>query len=231
MTFREEPYADTRDMYAVHTLFRREYALMPALVRSVAANDKERSGIVADHIELVNTVLHHHHRVEDKHLWPRLLDRGSKDVASIVHVMEDQHQRLETMIAQVDGATRSWRSSADSKSGATLADALDRMIALLDDHMGMEEERILPMVEKYITAAEWDMMVQEAAAETPRENIPLIFGMVMYEGDPEVIRQILSQMPPEMRPLVKEQASKAFASHSERVHGTATPPRIKRSAA
>jgi hypothetical protein len=55
--------------------------------------------------------------------------------------------------------------------------------------------------------------------------------MVMYEGDPEVIQLILSQMPPEMRAVMKEQASRAFASHSERVHGTATPPRIKRSAA
>jgi hemerythrin-like domain-containing protein len=218
-------------MYAVHTLFRREFSLMPALVRGVAARDKERSEIVADHILLMNTVLHHHHRAEDKHLWPRLLDRGSKDVASVVHVMEGQHENLETMIAEVDEATRSWRSSAAPESGKALADALDRMISLLNDHMGVEEERILPMVEKYITAAEWDLMVREGAAETPRENIPLIFGMVMYEGDPEVIQLILSQMPPEMRAVMKEQASRAFASHSERVHGTATPPRIKRSAA
>jgi hemerythrin-like domain-containing protein len=218
-------------MYAVHTLFRREFSLMPALVRGVAARDKERSEIVADHILLMNTVLHHHHRAEDKHLWPRLLDRGSKDVASVVHVMEGQHENLETMIAEVDEATRSWRSSAAPESGKALADALDRMISLLNDHMGVEEERILPMVEKYITAAEWDLMIREGAAETPRENIPLIFGMVMYEGDPEVIQLILSQMPPEMRAVMKEQASRAFASHSERVHGTATPPRIKRSAA
>jgi hemerythrin-like domain-containing protein len=215
-------------MYAVHTFFRREFGLMPALVRGVTARDKERSQIVADHLELLNTVLHHHHRAEDKHLWPRLLDRGSKDVASLVHVMEGHHESVETMIAEVDGATRSWRSSAASQSGEALADALDRMISLLNDHMGMEEEFILPIVEKYITAAEWDLMVQEGAAETPRENIPLIFGMVMYEGDPAVVHRILSQMPTEVRAVMKEQASQAFASHAQRVHGTATPPRITR---
>jgi hemerythrin-like domain-containing protein len=231
MTSSEEPYADTRDMYAVHTLFRREFALMPALVRGVTDRDEERAEIVADHIELLNRVLHHHHRAEEKHLWPKLLDRGSKDIASIVHVMEGQHENLETMISEVDWAARSWRTSAAPETGEALAGALDRMISLLNDHMGMEEVYILPIVEKYITAAEWDRMVREGAAETPRENVPLIFGMVMYEGDPEVIRQILSQMPPEMRLAMKEQASRAFASHSERVHGTATPPRIKRSAA
>jgi hemerythrin-like domain-containing protein len=218
-------------MYAVHTLFRREFALMAALVRGVRARDTERAQIVASHIDLMNTVLHHHHRAEDKHLWPRLLDRASKDIASIVRVMEGQHQALETIIAEVGGAARSWRSSAAPEAGDALADALDRMFFLLNDHMGMEEVYLLPIIEKYITAAEWDQMVQEGAAETPRESIPLIFGMIMYEGDPEVIRRILFQMPPEMRAVMTEQASRAFASHSERVHGTATPPRIRRSAA
>jgi hypothetical protein len=30
------PYADTRDMYTIHVLFRREFALLPGLVQSVS---------------------------------------------------------------------------------------------------------------------------------------------------------------------------------------------------
>jgi hypothetical protein len=33
MTTPGGPYADTRDMYMVHTMLRREFALLPALVR------------------------------------------------------------------------------------------------------------------------------------------------------------------------------------------------------
>jgi DUF438 domain-containing protein len=188
---------------------------------------KERSQVLADHIELLISLLHHHHRGEDKHLWPKLLDRGPGEVAAIVDLMEDQHKRLERLIAEIHAAIRIWRRSAASESGKALADALDQVNPLLNEHMGMEEERILPIVEKYVTSAEWSLMVQEGAAEAPQESASLLFGMFMYESDPDVIQEVLSQMPPEARPVMKERASQAFASHSERVHGTATPPRGK----
>jgi len=70
------PYADTSEMYLVHAVFRREFALLPGLVRAVAAGDVERAGIVADHAELLTVLLHEHHSAEDAMLWPRLLALG-----------------------------------------------------------------------------------------------------------------------------------------------------------
>ncbi|MEV6868746.1 hypothetical protein AB0M44_48230 [Streptosporangium subroseum] len=64
MTTTDEQYADIREMYMVHTVFRWEFALLPALVRGVTAGDEERSQIIADHIGLLNSVLHHHHHGE-----------------------------------------------------------------------------------------------------------------------------------------------------------------------
>lgn len=40
MSTANEPLADARDMFAAHTLFRREFGLMPGLVRAVADGDK-----------------------------------------------------------------------------------------------------------------------------------------------------------------------------------------------
>jgi iron-sulfur cluster repair protein YtfE (RIC family) len=227
LTISNEPYADTRDMYLVHMVFRREFGLLPGLVRGVTPGDKERTLVVADHIALMTLVLHHHHHAEDTHLWPKLLGRGSQDVAAIVHIVEGHHENLEAILGEVDAATRLWRSSAESEYGEALAVALDRLIPPLKEHMDVEEARILPIVEKHITAAEWNQMVEEAGSEIPQETLPLIFGMLMYEGDPDVIQDILSNMPPEVRPVMNEIAPRAFASHSARVHGTATPPRIR----
>jgi hypothetical protein len=50
MTMARGPLSDARDMFAVHTMFRREYGSMPDLVRAVAAGDKQRAAVVADHI-------------------------------------------------------------------------------------------------------------------------------------------------------------------------------------
>ena len=58
-------------------------------------------------------------------------------------------------------------------------------------------------------------------------EFPLILGMMMYEGEPAVIQKVLSQLPEDVRPFVAQAARQAFAAHSERVHGTATPVRSR----
>jgi hemerythrin-like domain-containing protein len=209
-------------MFAVHTMFRREFGLMPSLVRAVTADDKRRVAVVADHITMLNQVLHLHHAGEDKHIWPRLRERGSEEIASIVGVMEEQHEAIHKGYLQVNEALGSWRESASAEAG----DALDQIIPLLDEHLALEEERVVPLIEKYITAAEYALLPQEGNVETPPEKLPTIFGMMMYEGVPEVIDRIVTEMPAEVQPVIKDLATNAYAAYAKELYGTATPPRV-----
>ena len=52
MNVEEQLHFDGREMLMVHDVFRREFALMPAVVRGVAVGDHNRAQIVTDHIEL-----------------------------------------------------------------------------------------------------------------------------------------------------------------------------------
>lgn len=124
-------------------------------------------------------------------------------------MMEGHHESLEMMIAEVSVAARTMRSRAIAASITALADVLERMCPLLNEHMSVEEERVLPLLDTYITAAEWSRMAQDGAAQTSPADFPLIFGMVMYEGDPDVIRHMLSNVSSEARPGVMETASRA----------------------
>jgi hypothetical protein len=47
MTAINEPLADPRDMFAAHTMFRREFALIPALVRDPTVGDRPHTTLVA----------------------------------------------------------------------------------------------------------------------------------------------------------------------------------------
>jgi hypothetical protein len=60
-----EPHFDGREMLILHDMFRREFALMPGLVRGVAAGDRERAQVIAAHITYVSTILHHRHHGKD----------------------------------------------------------------------------------------------------------------------------------------------------------------------
>jgi hypothetical protein len=135
----EQPHFDGSDMLMMHDMFRREFALMPGLVGGVAAGDHDRAQIIGDHIEGVSTVLHHHHIGEDGNIWPLLLDRCGESAAPLVGLMEDQHQRVATLVGEVEHA-----------------------IVIL---------------------------------------------------------------PAEIRTVIKQLAASTFADHSQRVHGSATPPR------
>jgi hemerythrin-like domain-containing protein len=212
------PYADTSDMPKVHAMFRREFALMPGLVRSVSAEDHERAQAMADHIRLVSLVLHHHHSGEDAVLWPRLLTRAPREIDPVVHLVEDQHQTIEDLLADVTALLGTWTSGHKIEDGESLAVALEKLAAALYEHMAIEERLVLPIAARHIFASEWQQMVADGAARIPPEAGPVIAGMLMYEGGLDVV-------PPEMRAPLAERAPRAYAAHCERVYGTPTPPR------
>ena len=48
-----ERLTDVSDMYVVHRVFRREFVLIPQLVRQVAAGDTARAAVVGEHARLI----------------------------------------------------------------------------------------------------------------------------------------------------------------------------------
>jgi hemerythrin-like domain-containing protein len=218
-----EPLADVRDMYMAHTMFRREIGLAPALIRGVAPGDVERVAVVADHLQIVDNSLHHHHTAEDRHLWPRLTERAGDAAEPVVRVMEAQHGAIDKLLDEVRTGLADWRDTADPTLGASLADTAAELYERLVEHLAVEEEQALPLIERHITAAEWGLMIADGAGDADPAQIPLIFGMMAYEADPAVVRDIIAQMPPEVSGVIGDLAARAYAAHALRVHGTETP--------
>lgn len=221
-----EPLADVRDMHMAHTMFRREIGLAPALIRGVADGDVERAATVADHLGLVDTVLHHHHVAEDTHIWHRLVERAGAEAEPVVRVMEDQHDGIDKLLDEVRTGLAHWRGTADAAHGAALADTTDRLFDRLVEHLAVEEDLAVPLIAQHVTAAEWAQMIGDNAADVAPEQMPLIFGLMAYEADPDTIRDVIAGMPPEISGVIGGLAADAYAAHAQRVHGTATPARI-----
>ena len=194
--------------------------------RAVAAGDKQRTMLVADHVALVRNVLDLHHSGEDKHIWPRLRERGTEEIASIVGVMEEQHGAIHHGLLQLTVAVESWRDSASAQTRDALADAVGQFLPVMKEHLALEEARVVPLIEKYITAAEYALLPQEGNAEVPQDKLPTIFGMIMYEGDPAVIDAIVAEMPAEIQPVIKDVAVLAYAAYAQQLYGTAGPARV-----
>ena len=217
------PGVDTRDMLVIHDSIRRQFGQAAALVRRVAPGDTGRAAVVADHVDLLGALLHHHHTGEDRLLWPVLHPRVPADVAETVARMESQHDGITEAQATVTDSVAAWRTGAGEDEREALATALERLLGRITEHLAAEEQYILPLAAQHMSPDEWQRLGEEGISGLPKHQLPLVFGMVMYRADPEVIRGILSHAPLLPRLLMPWLAPRTYARYARRLHGTTTP--------
>lgn len=214
---------DTRDMIVVHTALRREFQLAPGLVRGTPVGDTARVSTVVEHLKLITGLLHLHHAEEDRLLWPKLLDRAPTQVAAVVTLMRTQHEQIHALVASVEALVARWRGGAGAAVRGDLADVLEQLSRVLDEHLADEEEHILPLAARWLSASEWNQLGEAAMAQLPQKKLPLLFGMLMYEANPDVISAMLAHAPLLPRLLMPVLGPRAYARHARTLHGTAKP--------
>ena len=72
-----------------------------------------------------------------------------------------------------------------------------------------------------LTQAEWDELGQKGMGGIPKSKLPMIFGMIMKDGDPEVIREMLSHAPLVPRLLLPFAGPRAYTRYARRLYGAA----------
>lgn len=177
---------DTADMLMIHRLFRWLFGDAPGLVRGVAAGDTARAEVVGAHIEQIVAGLHLHHQGEDLLLWDLLESRAP---ACALHVgqMRTQHQAISDQLDEVRTHLSAWRSSASAEDRERLAAFLDRVLDTLTQHLGQEEDQIVPVASTSLTQAEWDQLGKHGMSQIPPNQLMI------------QLRAMLESMPPEDR--------------------------------
>ena len=211
---------DPREMRVLHSVYRREFWLAPSLIRGVADGDTARAVVVDRHLDLVEGALEEHHNAEDEVLWPLLLDRVPVDVAPLVRRMDAQHQLVTTALSRIKAQRRIWVQEARAAVGVDVAEQYQSLYHALVEHLDDEETNIMPLVAQHLTVAEWRRRARHSSGGKKLSEIPLMFGMMQYEGDAEVIA---AMVPQPVRSVLGVLGRRAFGRHSRGVYGTATP--------
>lgn len=211
---------DTWEMVVVHRAFRREFRLMPGLLRGVPASDTARSELVGDHIAMWSDALHHHHESEDDFLWPKLLDRVGSLNTELVRRMEAQHKVVADGLSTVDALLPRWRSAADKATGEELAKTLADVSAAVDEHLGEEEKEVLPLVSIYITQAEWAELGKRGAGSMPKGPKGFVMlGSILEEASPSERTRFLGLIPPPVRVIYKLLGAGMYRRAKAKLHG------------
>ena len=79
---------------------------------------------------------------------------------------------------------------------------LSRLVSALVEHLDAEESRLLPIMARHITEPEWAEFTARGMEAIPKKQMFLGFGMMLYEGDPEVIAIEMRSVPAPVRALL-----------------------------
>jgi hypothetical protein len=205
---------DTRDMVIVHRMFRRECALLPKLVAAVGGGDLARVRAVAGHAGEVLDMLHHHHVGEDELLWPRLSAR-TRIHADVLSRMDSQHQGLAVLLEHAATSFTAWQHAPTAPATAALTTLLEQLSAGLNEHFDEEEAAVLPVVERVVTAAEYQEVGQRGLVSIPLTRRLVVLGYLL-EG--ATLRNKPTSWPPYPHPPDWPSAS------SEHAYTAARPP-------
>ncbi|HTZ15768.1 MAG TPA: hemerythrin domain-containing protein [Mycobacterium sp.] len=189
---------DTSDMVIVHRMFRRECALLPQLVAAVPAGDVARARTVARHAREVLDMLHHHHLGEDELLWPRLSAR-TRFHTDLLARMDSQHHGLAVLLEHAATALSAWQDAPTAHTCTPLTTLLQEISNGLDEHFDEEEAEILPIVERVITAAEYNEVGQRGLVSIPLTRRLIVLGYLLEDATPRERTDFLAAIPAPVR--------------------------------
>ena len=209
--------ADLTIMIAAHDAFRRDLTRLARAAATAVLADPARRRSIAAGWDLFKRELHIHHTAEDEIIWPVLRPRlaHSEAALSVLDAMEEEHERIDPLLAAVDAAFAQ-RTSGGAAGGAAgqadddwpgedrLADVIDALVSSLTGHLAHEERDGLPLIGVALTAAEWRNVGFKMARKNGMSAGGEMFAWILDGAGSDAGRSAaLGQLPPPLRLLYR----------------------------
>lgn len=189
------PLADTSDMIGLHRVFRDACLHGPVMIRNSRLDDGDRVEAVATYIDNVLRLLHAHHETEDELMTPRLVQRATPEEAAEVERVGAQHGPVLAAIENAERAASAWRSQPAPDTAAVAAETLAALNVELIRHLDDEEQTVLPIAARYMTAPEWGEMPQHGMQTFTGDKVWLIMGLIREQMTAEQVSMMDAHMP------------------------------------
>jgi hemerythrin-like domain-containing protein len=216
------PMADSRDMFVVHDMFRRQFKAIPGLVSGVRAGDAQVA-IVADHVTFMVAFLHMHHEGEDMFVWPKLLDRIPINIDPLILTMEDQHAALAKALDDLKVKAGEWRKTCSVQEREAVADAATELLARIAEHLNQEEREVLPLIDRYLTEKEWKKVGGSGLKKMSFGQLRVAFGMILSGSTPEQVKIMRDTIPLAPWTLFSLTGPRAYVKYAQRLHAAYVP--------
>ena len=199
-----------QQMVVIHRVFRREFGLLPALIRGVAADDLERAKDVADHASGLLRFVHIHHSGEDELLWPVLLERVAVE-SDLIMRMEHQHEHVAALLPHAQELLPAWAAAPSPERGAELAATFEEIAAALERASGRGgEPRSCRSSRRTSPSANGNAWASTPAGICHRQTLMASLAAIVEEADDEERLMFTAALPPPVLTMFVEQAEPAY---------------------
>ena len=165
-----------------HHGFRRDIALFKgALASSAGVDGAPRIEALQEEWKGFHAKLHGHHQVEDNGVFPGIKAQHA-ELGDVIAELVADHKRLDPMLEAGERAFA--KLPATAEAAAIVAD----MAALLDKHLGLEEQKVVPLLRGANT---FPPPGSDAEAELYAEG----FAWACHGISPQVLEQVYKMLP------------------------------------
>ncbi|MEW2195387.1 hemerythrin domain-containing protein [Streptomyces microflavus] len=216
-TEKNEKMADSRDMIGAHDAMRREFGALPELIAGVPTGDAHGTDVVAGHVLLMVDFLHAHHTSEDDHVWPRLRERCPDDVGPLIETMDQQHASIDDELKALAAGGRRWQATADASDRDAVAAVAERLLPALYEHLALEEEQILPLIDRHLTEHEWKTTVEASLSKVSFARRLLMLGMALHGASQEQAQLLRAAVPAVVWHAGRPLGTRFYRTHRNRL--------------
>jgi hemerythrin-like domain-containing protein len=190
---------DMTMMLVIHDALRRDLESI-ARASAVAGDDPFRLHATHFGWELFKRFLTIHHTAEDDVLWPRLRARVADrpDDLALLDAMEQEHSRIEPLIAAIDAAL------TDPEGGSErLPGLVDGLVQEVREHLAHEERDALPLIGRVVTQEEWTRFGDESRNRVGMEAAPRYLPWLLDGARPDRVDNVMGNVPPHLQELYR----------------------------
>jgi hypothetical protein len=157
--------ADMTMMYVMHHAFRRDLQRFASAVTHTPMEDRATWKALAARWDRFFTILHHHHSLEDRYIWPFLMQRADAAECDTLEAMEEEHGHIDPLLTSVAEGFAALGGDRLPAGAEDLRAALHVRVAATRDtlgrHLEHEETEAIAILQRHSTTEDWHRIEKE----------------------------------------------------------------------
>jgi hypothetical protein len=137
--------------------------------------------------------------------------------------MDSQHQSLAVLLAHAAPALAEWQDAPTAHTSTPLTALLEQLSEGLNEHFDEEEAEILPIVERAITAAEYQEVGQRGLVSIPLTRRLIVLGYLLEGASPQERNDFLAAIPAPARLAYRLIGERQHRNETTRLRGPLQP--------